>query len=77
MYDVTCIGASFVDHFFLSFVVRVSLCYTILSVHCSCVTTFMERADLCALFCVVFYCVWYLIAPIPDVHILSYVKKIK
>ena len=36
----------------------VCLCYGILSVHCSLVITFWERADLLNVLCVVFSCVF-------------------
>ena len=39
---------------FLSFMIHVCLCYTVLSVPCSLVITCWEKADLLALLCVVF-----------------------
>ena len=66
------------------FVICVSLSYTILSVTCSLVITCWERADLLALLCVMFSCVfvtspysvlgqvWYLILSIPDRCLLRY-----
>ena len=62
----------------------VRICRVILTVHCSRVVTCLERADLLALMCVMFYCVfvsfsccvlgqvWCLIGSIPDLCILSY-----
>ena len=61
---------------FLLFMIRV--CYAVFAVHCSLVGICWERANLLALFCVMFSCVfvtfpcgvlsqvWYLIASIPD-----------
>ena len=43
------------DHF-LFFMYRV--CYAFLSVHCSLVVTCLERANLLALSCAMFYCVF-------------------
>ena len=66
------------------FVICVSLSYTVLSVPCSLVITCWERADLLALLCVIFSCVfvtfpygvlgqvWYLILSIPDRCLLPY-----
>ena len=63
---------------FLLFMVHVCLCYIVLSVPCSLLITCWERADLLALLCVVFFCVfvtfpygvpgqmWYKIVSIPD-----------
>ena len=60
------------------------VCHAVLSVHCSLVVTCWERANLLALFCVMFSCVsaafprgvlgqmWYLIVSIPDICLLSY-----
>ena len=57
---------------------HVYLCYAVLSVLCSLAITYWERADLLALLCVVFSCifvtfpydvlgqVWYLVALNPD-----------
>ena len=42
---------------FLLFVFSVCLCHTVLSVHCSLVVTCWERADILALFYVMFSCV--------------------
>ena len=67
---------------FLLFAFRV--CRAFLSVHCSLVGNCWERADLLALLCVMFYCVFgtfpcgvldqvcYLNVSIPDICILSY-----
>ena len=65
-----------------------STCHAVLSVHCSLVVTCWERANLLALLCEVFSCVfvtfprgvlgqvggqvWYLIVSIPDLYLLSY-----
>ena len=60
----------------------------VLSVPCSRVVTCWERADLLALLCVMFSCVfvthpyevmgqvWYLIVSIPDLCLLSYLMKV-
>ena len=65
---------------FLLFMFHVCLCYVILSVSCSLVTTCWDRTDLLALLCVVISCacvtfpygvlgqVWYLIVSIPDLY---------
>ena len=67
---------------FLLFVIRVY--HVFWSVHCSVVVTCWEKADLFALLCLMFYCVfvtspcgvldkvWYLIVSISDLCILSY-----
>ena len=67
---------------FLLLMFHPCLYYTVLSVPCSLVVTCSERADLLALFCVMFPCacvnllyvvsckVWYLIVLIPDLHLL-------
>ena len=69
-------------HFLLLFMFGV--CHAFLSVHCSLVVTSWERANLLALFCVMFYCVfvtfpygglsqvWYLIVSISDLCLLTY-----
>ena len=66
----------------LLFMFRV--CHAVLSVHCSLVITCWERADLLALLCVMFSCLfvtfscgvlgqmWYLIVLIPDLCLLLY-----
>ena len=71
------VRASVVDHFLL-FMFHACLSYGVLSVPCSLVITCWERANLLALLCVVFSCVfvtfpyrvpdqlWYLIVSIPD-----------
>ena len=63
----------------LLFMLNICLRYVILSVSCSLVVTCWERADLMALLCVMFSCVfvtftndvlgqvWYLFASIPDI----------
>ena len=63
------------------------VCHVFLSVHCSLVVTCYERADLLALLCVMFYCVfvtfpcgvlgqvWYFIVSIPDLCLLTYFIK--
>ena len=63
---------------FLLFMYHVCLCYAALSIQCSLVITCWERADLFAVLCVVFSCVfvtfpygvpdqvWYLIVSLPD-----------
>ena len=73
---------------FLLFVFRVCLCYTFVSVPCSFVITCWERADLLALLCVMFLCVfvtfsygvpgqvWYLIVSNPDLCLLPYFKTL-
>ena len=74
-------GASFVDHFFYIYV----LCfYAILSVHCSLVFTYWERANLLALMYAILSCVfvtfpygvlgqvWYLNVEIPDLCLPTY-----
>ena len=73
------------DHF----VIWVCFCYTVLSVPCRLVITCCERADLLALLCVMFSCVfvtlpygvpgqvWYLILSIPDLCLFSYFAKKK
>ena len=60
------------------------VCHAVLSVHCSLVVTCSERANLLALLCVMFSCVfvtfpsgvlgqmWYLIVLIPDLCLLPY-----
>ena len=67
---------------FLLFAFRV--CHVFLSVRCSLVVSCWERADLLALLCVMFYCVyvtfqcgvlglmWCLIVSISDICLLSY-----
>ena len=72
---------------FLLFMFQVCLCYAVLSVPCSLVTTCWERADLLTLLCVMFLCVfvtfpygvpgqvWYLTVSIPDPCILLYFKS--
>ena len=67
------------------FMFHVCLYYTVLSVPCSIVITCWERADLLALVCVMFSCVfvtfpygvsgqvWYLIVSIPDFCLLFYI----
>ena len=73
---------------FLLFLFRVCLCHTVVSVPCSLVVTCGERADLLALACVMFSCVfvtfsygalgqvWFLIVPIPDICLLPYFTNI-
>ena len=46
------------DPLFLYLCLCVCLCYIVLSVHCSLVITCCERADLLALLCVMFSCVF-------------------
>ena len=60
------------------------VCNAVLFVHCSLVVTCWERADLLALLCVMFSCVfvtfpygvlgqvWYLIVSIPDICLLPF-----
>ena len=62
------------------------LCYAVLSIPCSFVIRCLERADLLALLCVMFSCVfvtfpygvpcqvWYLTVSIPDLCLLIYFK---
>ena len=69
---------------FLLFMFHVCLYYTVLSVPCSLEITCWERAELLALMCVTFPCVfvtfpygilgqvWYLIASIPDLCLLYF-----
>ena len=63
------------------------VCHTVFTFPCSLVVTCWERADLLALLCVMFPCVfvtfpygvlgrWYLNASIPDICILPYFKRI-
>ena len=78
-------GASFVNPLLFMF----GVCHAFLSVHCSLVVTCCERADLLALLCVMFYCVfvtfpcgvlgqvWYCTVLIPDLCLLTYfIKKV-
>ena len=73
---------------FLVFVSRACLCHIVLSVPCSIVVTCCEMADLLALLCVMFSClffltfpygalgkVWYLIVLIPDLFLLLCYKS--
>ena len=65
------------------------VCHAFLSDHCSLVVTCWERANLLALLCVVFYCVfvtfpcgvlgqmWYLIVSISDLCLLTYSEFVK
>ena len=56
------------------------VCHTFLSVHCSHVVTYWERANHLALLCVIFVTfmygvlgqVWYLTVSIPDLCLLTY-----
>ena len=69
---------------FLLFVFRVCLCHSVLSIPCSLKITRWERADLLALLCMMFSCVfptfpygvlswvWYLMVSIPDFCLLLY-----
>ena len=69
---------------FLSFMFHVCLCYTVMYVPCSLWVIRQERADLLALLCVMFPCVfvafnygvsgrvWYWIISIPDLCLLLY-----
>ena len=69
---------------FFCYLCIVFVCHTVLSVPCSLVVSCWERADLLALLCVMFSCVfvtfpyhvlgqvWYFIVSIPDVFMLSY-----
>ena len=73
---------------FLLFMLRVCLCYAVLSVLCSLVITFRERADLMALLYVMFssvFChfpIWcpgqvcYLIVSIPDLYLFLYLNQL-
>ena len=68
----------------ISFVICVCLCHTVLSVSCSLVVTCWERADLLALLYVIFSCVfvtfpygvlgqvWYLVVFISDLCLLPH-----
>ena len=74
------------DHYFL-FMFHVCLYYTVMPVHCSLVITCWERADLLALWRVMFRCVfvtfpygvsgqmWYLIVSIPGIRLLLNLYK--
>ena len=65
-----------------------AVCHSVLSDPCSLVVTCLERADLMALLCVMFPCVfvtfpygvldqvWYLIVLIPDCCLLTYFHRI-
>ena len=76
----------FCGSFFIFFIFRV--CHAFVSVHCSLVATCLERANLLALLCVMFYCVfvtfpcgvlgqvWYLIVSIPDLCLLPFSKRL-
>ena len=75
--------------YFLLFMFHVYLCYAVLSVPCSIVITCWERADLLALLCVMFSCVfvtfsygvpcqmWYFIVLIPDLCLFPYFVVLK
>ena len=64
------------------------VCHALLSVHCSLVVTYWERANLLALVYVMFTCVlsfsphgvldrvWYLIVSIPDICLLTTVVEV-